>query len=213
MEVRWSEAAAEDLERICEWIDRDDPEAARRVARTIYEQCGRLRDFPSLGRASRRMAGRRELTFAPLPYIVRRRAGWDYRLGGVGEATRWTIVLVGYLLGVALPTPAARLTSGFVGLASPCWPNFAYHLTNLFAEWPIAKGNIVSVADRGTRVILGYSYKHGSDSLGGAASLKRRELLREFSPGDSIAISYDPLNPKKSKIRTPVPAGTNFIAP
>jgi toxin ParE1/3/4 len=46
MEVRWSEAAAEDLERICEWIDRDDPEAARRVARTIYEQCGRLRDFP-----------------------------------------------------------------------------------------------------------------------------------------------------------------------
>jgi toxin ParE1/3/4 len=70
MEVRWSEAAAGDLERICEWIDRDDPEAARRVARTIYEQCGRLRDFPNLGRASRRMAGRRELTFAPLPYIV-----------------------------------------------------------------------------------------------------------------------------------------------
>jgi plasmid stabilization system protein ParE len=48
MEVRWSEAAAEDLERICEWIDRDDPEAACRVARTIYEQCGRLRDFPTL---------------------------------------------------------------------------------------------------------------------------------------------------------------------
>jgi len=70
MEVRWSEAAAEDLERICEWIDRDDPEAARRVARTIYEQCGRLRDFPNLGRASRRIAGRRELTFASLPYIV-----------------------------------------------------------------------------------------------------------------------------------------------
>lgn len=30
----------------------------------------RLKDFPDLGRESRRMAGRRELTFAPLPYIV-----------------------------------------------------------------------------------------------------------------------------------------------
>jgi toxin ParE1/3/4 len=70
MEVRWSLPAAEDLERICGWIERDDPAAARRVAQTIYNECARLRDFPSLGRASRRMAGRRELTFAPLPYIV-----------------------------------------------------------------------------------------------------------------------------------------------
>jgi len=58
------------LENICEWIERDNPEAARRVAQTIYYECGRLKDFPNLGRASRRMAGRRELTFAPLPYIV-----------------------------------------------------------------------------------------------------------------------------------------------
>ena len=70
MEVRWTLPAAEDLERICERIERDNPEAARRVARTIYYECGRLKDFPNLGQASRRMAGRRELTFAPLPYIV-----------------------------------------------------------------------------------------------------------------------------------------------
>jgi len=69
MEVRWS-LPAEDLEQICEWIERDNPEAARRVARTIYDECGRLKDFPNLGRTSRRMTGRRELTFAPLPYIV-----------------------------------------------------------------------------------------------------------------------------------------------
>jgi toxin ParE1/3/4 len=62
--------AAEDLEQICEWIERDNPDAARRVARTIYEECGRLKDFPNLGRASSRMPGRRELSFAPLPYIV-----------------------------------------------------------------------------------------------------------------------------------------------
>jgi plasmid stabilization system protein ParE len=40
MEVRWSLPAAEDLELICEWIERDNPEAARRVAKTIYEECG-----------------------------------------------------------------------------------------------------------------------------------------------------------------------------
>jgi len=70
MEVRWSPRAAEDLERICERIERDNPEAARRVARSIYDGCDRLKEFPSLGRASRRLAGRRELTFAPVPYIV-----------------------------------------------------------------------------------------------------------------------------------------------
>jgi addiction module RelE/StbE family toxin len=70
MEVRWSMPAAEDLERICERIERDNPEAARRVARTIYDGCARLKDFPHLGRASSRMTGRRELVFSPLPYIV-----------------------------------------------------------------------------------------------------------------------------------------------
>jgi len=50
MEVRWSLPAAEDLERICERIERDNPDAARRVARTIYESCARLKDFPRLGK-------------------------------------------------------------------------------------------------------------------------------------------------------------------
>jgi plasmid stabilization system protein ParE len=79
MEVRWSMPAAEDLERICEWIERDDREAALRVARRIYEQCARLKDSPNIGRPSLRMAGRRELTFAPLPYIV----VYQVKAGGV----------------------------------------------------------------------------------------------------------------------------------
>ena len=70
MQVRWSLPAAEDLERICERIERDNPEAARRVARTIYDGCARLKDFPHIGRASSRMTGRREMVFSPLPYIV-----------------------------------------------------------------------------------------------------------------------------------------------
>lgn len=70
MEVRWSLPAAEDLERICERIERDNPDAARRVARTIYDGCARLKEYPGLGRASNRINGRRELVFSPLPYIV-----------------------------------------------------------------------------------------------------------------------------------------------
>lgn len=70
MEIRWSLPAAEDLERICQRVEQDNPDAARRIARTIYDACGRLRDFPNLGRASARMPGRRELTFSSLPYIV-----------------------------------------------------------------------------------------------------------------------------------------------
>jgi toxin ParE1/3/4 len=70
MEIRWSLPAADDLERICERIERDNPDAALRVAKTNYNACSQLRSFPNMGRASSRMSGRRELTFAPLPYIV-----------------------------------------------------------------------------------------------------------------------------------------------
>ncbi len=56
MEIRWSLRAAEDLEHICAWIERDNPDAARRVAATIYEGCSQLKDFPNIGRASRRMS-------------------------------------------------------------------------------------------------------------------------------------------------------------
>jgi toxin ParE1/3/4 len=70
MEIRWSPPAAADLERICELIERDSPEAARRVAEVIYNGCGRLAAFPRSGRSSYRMPGRRELIFPGLPYIV-----------------------------------------------------------------------------------------------------------------------------------------------
>ena len=70
MEIRWSLPAADDLERICAWIERDNPEAARRVAKIIYDGCSQLKDFPNMGRASLRMSGRRELAFPPLPYIA-----------------------------------------------------------------------------------------------------------------------------------------------
>ncbi len=70
MEIRWSVPAAEDLERICRRIERDNPEAAVRVAKSIYDGCAKLGEFPNLGRTSRRLDGRRELAFPPFPYIA-----------------------------------------------------------------------------------------------------------------------------------------------
>ncbi|WP_420239296.1 type II toxin-antitoxin system RelE/ParE family toxin [Telmatobacter bradus] len=70
MEILWSVPAADDLERICAWIERDSPQATRKVAFTIYETVGRLRDFPLLERESSRLPGRRELLFPSLPYIT-----------------------------------------------------------------------------------------------------------------------------------------------
>ena len=55
---------------ICSWIERDNPEASRRVAKIIYDGCSHLKDFPNMGRASRHISGRRELAFPPLPYIA-----------------------------------------------------------------------------------------------------------------------------------------------
>lgn len=63
MEIRWSVPVADDLERICQRIERENPEAATGVARTIYNGCARLAEFPYLGRSSYRIKERREITF------------------------------------------------------------------------------------------------------------------------------------------------------
>ena len=69
MEVRWSPEAADDLEAIVRHIQRENPEAARTVAKTIYEAIGALSTFPNRGRIGR-VHATRELVLAPLPWIV-----------------------------------------------------------------------------------------------------------------------------------------------
>ncbi len=64
MEVRWSTLAADDLERIFQRIEKDNPTAARNTVQAIYDGCAELRTFPHRGRPGR-MIGRRELVFAP----------------------------------------------------------------------------------------------------------------------------------------------------
>lgn len=69
MQVRWSPAAAEDLLRIIEYVRQENPPAAQRIAKTIYESAGSLKSFPLKGRTGR-VEGTRELPLPPLPFVV-----------------------------------------------------------------------------------------------------------------------------------------------
>jgi addiction module RelE/StbE family toxin len=69
MRLRWTTPAANDLYNIVRRIRQDNPDAATKVAKTLYDGCGGLRDFPRRGRTGR-IEGTRELVFPGLPYIV-----------------------------------------------------------------------------------------------------------------------------------------------
>jgi plasmid stabilization system protein ParE len=53
VKVRWSLPAAEDLERIFRRIEKDNPDTARKMVKTIYFGCAALKDFPNRGRVAR----------------------------------------------------------------------------------------------------------------------------------------------------------------
>jgi len=69
MKIRWSPTAASDLKSIREYISRDNPTAARKVAARIKEAVNRLIDFPLSGRAGR-VLGTRELVIPGTSYIA-----------------------------------------------------------------------------------------------------------------------------------------------
>jgi len=69
MNIRWSPAAAENLSRIFDYIRPDNPSAAERVVRTIYDSAGSLESFPYRGRTGR-VEGTRELVLPSLPFVI-----------------------------------------------------------------------------------------------------------------------------------------------
>jgi addiction module RelE/StbE family toxin len=69
MTVRWSLQAAADFAAIVEYIQKQNPSAAERVAHTIYDGVVSLTSFPRQGRPGR-MKGTRELVFSPFPFIA-----------------------------------------------------------------------------------------------------------------------------------------------
>ncbi|MGH9371634.1 MAG: type II toxin-antitoxin system RelE/ParE family toxin [Vicinamibacterales bacterium] len=69
MRVRWTSDAADDLERICDYVAQDRPETARRMALDIIRSVDSLDTFPNRGRLGR-VEGTRELVLAPLPFVA-----------------------------------------------------------------------------------------------------------------------------------------------
>jgi toxin ParE1/3/4 len=69
MTVRWSPEAAADFAAIVEYIRKQNPSAAERVANKIYDGVASLASFPRQGRLGK-TKGTRELVFSPLPYIA-----------------------------------------------------------------------------------------------------------------------------------------------
>ena len=69
MRVRWTTEAADDLQRICDYIALERPDSARRVAGSVVKRISELKTFPRIGRAGR-VAGTREIAFPPLPYVA-----------------------------------------------------------------------------------------------------------------------------------------------
>jgi toxin ParE1/3/4 len=73
MLVRWTTLASDDLSRITRRIRQDDPAAARKVAKTLYDSGMSLETMPDRGRSGR-IAGTREFVIAPVILVYRVRA-------------------------------------------------------------------------------------------------------------------------------------------
>ncbi len=69
MELRWTAAAAADLERIADYLFEETREHVGRLINALYEAPEKLLEFPGLGRPGRE-AGTRELVVRPLPYLI-----------------------------------------------------------------------------------------------------------------------------------------------
>ena len=70
MRIRWTEPAAQDFTRICDYIERNsDAAVAHRVAVGIYEGIDPLKRFPRKGRPGRR-TNTREFVFPHSPYLA-----------------------------------------------------------------------------------------------------------------------------------------------
>ena len=69
MRIRWTPAAAADLEQIKEYLTERLPDLADSTILRLYASVQSLKTMSNRGRLGRE-AGTRELVLAPLPYIV-----------------------------------------------------------------------------------------------------------------------------------------------
>lgn len=69
MDILWLDRTRRELIQIREYIAKDNPRAARQVARRILESAEKLRTTPNIGRPGR-LYGTRELVITRTPFII-----------------------------------------------------------------------------------------------------------------------------------------------
>jgi toxin ParE1/3/4 len=69
VELRWTEAAADDLEQVANYLLAHAPGRAPNLIQAVYNSPSELLTFPNRGRPGKK-EGTRELVLSPLPYIV-----------------------------------------------------------------------------------------------------------------------------------------------
>ena len=69
MQLRWTDEAANDLERIADYLLSHTPDRAPELVRAIFDAPSTLLTFPNRGRPGKK-EGTRELVLSPLPYRV-----------------------------------------------------------------------------------------------------------------------------------------------
>ena len=69
MRIRWTPAAAADLQQINDYLKEHHPHYREATLRKLYSAIQSLKDWPHRGRVGRE-DGTRELAFPPLPYIA-----------------------------------------------------------------------------------------------------------------------------------------------
>jgi plasmid stabilization system protein ParE len=76
MPVRWTPAAALDLQSINDYLKDHHPHFREATIRKLYGAIQSLKEWPHLGRVGRE-EGTRELLFSPLPYVAVYRVNQD----------------------------------------------------------------------------------------------------------------------------------------
>jgi toxin ParE1/3/4 len=69
MRLRWSAAAADDLENVAEYLLERTPQHAPRLVRSLYDAVSSLKTYPNRGRQGKK-PGTRELVVRSSPYVV-----------------------------------------------------------------------------------------------------------------------------------------------
>jgi len=69
MRIRWTPAAAADLQQVNEYLKDHHPHYQEPTLRKMYTAIQSLKEWPHRGRVGRE-EGTRELLFLPLPYIA-----------------------------------------------------------------------------------------------------------------------------------------------